>query len=191
MQRLVLTLCVGVLVVIVPVPSNAEPVVVTMCPAVNSQNPEQNFAIVPGFENCSIHAQTSCEGKKRKGSCELLPTSPVTGWKMHSDKSGSKVTAKCVPIAVSEKNDERMLKVVSNDNKSGVFLELPNLKSDARRIHSTWVWVRSGQVTIARQGGNTRPASSSTKVNGWEQPRICTNKAMPTDSIVIDNQVKG
>ncbi len=191
MQRLVLTICVGVLVVIVSAPSSAESVAMVMCSAMNPQNPDRNLAINSGFGNCNTNAQASCEQKKRKGSCEPLPASSVIGWKMHSDKSGSKAISKCIPIEASEKNDNQMLKVVSKGNKSGVFMELLNLKSDARRMLSTWVWVRSGQLAIALQGRNIRPASWSTKAGGWGQLRICTNEAVPTDSIVIYNQVKG
>lgn len=191
MQRLVITLSIGVLVAIVYASGNAESAAVTMCSAVSSQNPNQNSAINPNFESCSTNTQASCEGKKVKGNCEPLPAPTAIGWKINSDNSGSKATSKCVSVEVSGKNDRRMLKLVSNGNKRGVFLELPNLKSDAKRMLSTWVWVRSGQVAIAQQDGNKRPVSWSTKGSGWEQLRICSNGAVPTNSIVISNQVKG
>ncbi|SFM14929.1 hypothetical protein [Nitrosomonas communis] len=189
MQRLVLTFCVGVLVIIVSAPSSAEPVTIAICSTANAQNSGHNPAINPDFESCKTSAQTSCEGKKRKGSCESLSAFPVIGWKMHSDKSDSKDISKCVPIEVSEKNNNHMLKVVSKGNKSGVFLQLSNLKSDARRMLSTWLWIRSGQVVVV-QGRNTRPVSWGTKAVGEEWLQICTNEAALTDSIVIYNQMK-
>lgn len=190
MQRLILTLSIGVLIVIIHAPSSAGSAAATICPTMNSQNTNQNLAISPNFERCSTNTQARCEGNKIKGNCESLPASEVIDWNMLSDKGSRKATSKCVPIEVSKKNDKRMLKVVPNNNKSGVFLELPNLKSDTKRMLSTWVWVRSGQVAIAPQGGNTRPASWSTKRSGWKQLRICTHEAVPTNSIVINNQAK-
>ncbi|SFI92503.1 hypothetical protein [Nitrosomonas sp. Nm34] len=193
MQRLVLTFCVGVLVIIISAPSSAESVTcvtIAICSTVNAQNSGQNSAVDPGFENCNTSAQTSCESKKRKGSCEPLSAFPVIGWKMHADKSGSNDIAKCDPIKVSAKDDKQMLKVASIGNRSGIFLELSNLRSDARRMLSTWLWTRSGQVAIARQGRYIRPVSWDAKASAEERLRICTNEAASTDSIVINNQGK-
>lgn len=190
MQRLVLTFCVGTLVIIISAPSSAESVTIAICSTVNAQNSGQNPAIDPGFENCNTSAQASCESKKRKGNCEPLSAFPVIGWKMHADKSGSDDIAKCDPIKVSAKDDKQMLKVASIGNRSGIFLELSNLRSDARRMLSTWLWTRSGQVAIARQGRNIRPVSWDTKASAEERLRICTNEAASTDSIVINNQGK-
>jgi hypothetical protein len=53
---------------------------------------------------------------------------------------------------------------------------------------SAWVLVRSGQVGIQLQGGNTGPAAFSTKIGEWEQLRVCTDGTVPSDFIVIYNQ---
>jgi hypothetical protein len=83
-----------------------------------------------------------------------------------------------------------MLKVASIGNRSGIFLEQSNLRSDARRMLSTWLWTRSGQVAIALQGRNIRPVSWDTKASAGERLWICTNEAASADSIVINNQGK-
>jgi len=108
---------------------------------------------------------------------------------MHTDNSGSKITTRCVPSKVPEKGGKWMLQVNATGGESGLLQLLG--QSTARRMLSVWVRVRSGQVGIQLQGGNTGPAAWSTKIGEWEELRVCTDGTVPSDAIVIYNQAPG
>lgn len=190
MSRLVFVLFIGVLVLIFPAASSAESAAAIPCSPIICQNSVQNFSALDQ-ENCSLIAKAGCEEKKWNDPWEFSSPAIAIDWKRHFDNIDGKIASKCMPSEDPAKDDVRLLKIVSNGSKSGVFLELPNLKPNNKRMTSTRVWVRSGRVAIAMQGGTTRPSARSTKVGEWEQLQICTDATAQSDSLVIYNQVKG
>lgn len=118
------------------------------------------------------------------------PPSAAKGWFMHTDNFNAKVSSSLVATNVPGPGGLRMLSFQTGGAEGGVYQVLPSAPS--RVMFSVWVKVSKGLVTI---GANTTtgmtPTSSSTKLNEWEQLRVCTDGTFPTGYFFILNEAVG
>jgi hypothetical protein len=152
------------------------------------------------FPNTINHAQNwSFETVGPKGSpvscqkgCQVSSPSAAANWMMHSNNAGAPVFSELVTTDVPGPGGHRMLHFIANGGESGVYQLAPWPQSEKKRLmFSVWVYVKRGQVLIQANGGATGPAAYSTKLNEWEQLRVCTDGTVFTDLFLIYNQVAG
>jgi hypothetical protein len=115
------------------------------------------------------------------------PPSAAVGWFMHTSNNNALVTSSLVPTTVPGPGGARMLFFRAGGNEGGIYQTIAN--SPARVMFSVWVKVMLGQVVIGAHNmlGMT-PYSWSTKLNEWEQLRVCTNGTNPTGYFFIANE---
>jgi hypothetical protein len=112
--------------------------------------------------------------------------SAAAGWFMHTSNNQDRVTSILVPTNVPGNGQNLMLSFTAGGNEGGIYQLIPG--SPARVMFSAWVKVTRGQVVIgANAMVNQTPYSWSTKLNEWEQLRICTDGTFPTDYFYIYN----
>lgn len=109
-------------------------------------------------------------------------------WLMHSSNAGAKVCSSLVASnAPGHAPGSRMLRFQAGGNEGGVYQATGALPGHAY-MFSAWVKVMKGQVALQPNGGNTGPASWSSKIGEWEQLRACTNSTGNADMLVIYNE---
>jgi hypothetical protein len=121
------------------------------------------------------------------GSClSDLTASAAKGWTIHSSNSGAMLRTYMVPSTLPLGGGARMLHILAGGNEGGVWQMLPLGLSKV--MATAWVYVRKGHVVMQTNGGTTGPNAWSTKLNEWEQLRICTNGMVPIDMFLVYNE---
>lgn len=114
-----------------------------------------------------------------------MPPSAARDWFMHSSNDGDTVRSRLVATTVPAAGGSRMLYFRAGGNEGGVFQQL---HAPAKLMFSAWVYVRRGKVSLAATADSSGPAAFSTKLNQWEQLRVCTDGTVPTGFFSIYNQ---
>ena len=112
--------------------------------------------------------------------------SAATGWHMHTRDAGAPITTDRVATTAPGPAGQRMLAVRATSTEAGVY-QVRN--TPAKVMFSVWVRVAAGRVVIGANAmvGMT-PYSWSTKLNEWEQLRVCTDGTNPTGYFYVYNQ---
>src|SRR5262249_26974441 len=124
--------------------------------------------------------------------CVSFPgkVSAAASWHIHTDNAGHTVSTNLAPTTVpggtAPPPGQRMLHIRAGGGESGVIQVIQ--RPPQYIMVSAWVNVLRGTIQLRANGGNTGPASHSTKKNQWEQLRVCTDGTVPTGAITILNQ---
>lgn len=112
--------------------------------------------------------------------------SAARDWTIHSSNDDDPVWTTHLPSTLPIGGGARMIRIQAQGNESGVFQPLPGgLK---KVIATVWVYVRTGRIVLGVQAMTIGPYAWSTKVNQWEQLRVCTNGAVPVDTFFVYNE---
>jgi hypothetical protein len=149
--------------------------------------PPQRFA-----NNLNLAANPGFEIGPPLGVVVSFPPGPVPtpsaapGWFMHTDNINSRVSTRHIPTTVPGPGGARMLHMTAASFEGGVYQIIRN--SPRRVMFSVWVKVLAGQAVIGANAmlGQT-PNAFSTKIGEWEQLRVCTDGAWPTDMFYVYN----
>jgi hypothetical protein len=119
-----------------------------------------------------------------------LPTPPpsaAANWTMHTSNDADRVCSQLVPSTTPGPHGTYMLRFVAGGNEGGVFQSL-TVPPSGQYMFSVWVFVLSGQVAVQSSAGVGGPVAWTTKINQWEQLRVCNNSLFPADTMVVYNQ---
>jgi len=160
--------------------SHAAQAAATLCPPSSFVN-NTNLAKNASFETVGPKGSpTSWQNGN-----PLPAPSAAQDWLMHSNNAHVLVTSELVPTTVPGPGDRMMLHFVAGGNEGGIYQPLQ--APPAKLMFSVWVFVKRGHVAIQPNGGNQGPGAWSTKLNEWEQLRVCTDGSIlnGTDMLVI------
>ncbi|HYG81761.1 MAG TPA: hypothetical protein VD861_15295 [Pyrinomonadaceae bacterium] len=154
----------------------------TACPPVNLSS--VNLARNPSFELVGPNGSPT---SWQPGN-PVPPPSAARFWQMHTNgPAGAQVASALRPTNVPGPGGARMLHFRAGGSEGGIFQRLQ--PSPPKLMFSAWVYVRRGQVALqAHQFGAGQPVAWSTKLNQWEQLRVCTDGTAPTGFFSIYNQ---
>ncbi len=157
------------------------------CPDFTFLSP--NLAINPSFE---VPAPTvpdlarTCWGRAGDSFA-----SAADGWLMHTSNGGlTPICSRLVPSDAPGPRGNRMLYIEAGGVEGGIF-QNHALDPTRRYMFSIWVKVVAGQVVIASRAMVGGPVAWSSKINEWEQLRVCTNSLANTDALVAYNWAPG
>jgi hypothetical protein len=157
------------------------PAAATACPPFNFVS-NINLARNPSFETIGPNGLLT---NWQQG--DPIPSqSAARFWLMHTNDAGDTVRSRLVQTNVPGPGGSRMLHFRAGGNEGGIIQQLPS--APAKLMFSAWVYVRRGQVALQPNSGTTGPVAWSTKLNQWEQLRVCTDGTVPTGFFAIYNQ---
>lgn len=169
----------------------ADPGAALACPPIGFLD-TINLAQNPSFEMIGSNGNPSiCPAP-----CVSSVVSAAAAWTIHSSNQGDAISTRVepltalaprlVPYGTAPPEGTQMLHVIAGGNEGGVFQNLA--APPAKMMFQVWVYVRSGKVAIQPHGTNVGPTAWSSKLNQWEELRVCTDGTVPTNSLVIYNE---
>ena len=170
-----------ILLILVPAAVNAGAVTATVCPPQSFVN-KINFAKNPSFE---VSGPNGFPVSWRHD--QTVPAvSAAKDWFMHSNEAGAKVSSLLTSANVPGPGGFRMLHYIAGGAEGGVYQ--PLLNAPRKLMFSAWVLVVKGHLVLQAGRADSGPAAWSTKINQWEQLRVCTDGSVPLDMLAIYNQ---
>ncbi len=106
---------------------------------------------------------------------------------MHTNgPPGAPVGSRLISTTVPGPGGSRMLRFRAGGNEGGIVQLIP--LAPAKLMFSAWVFVRQGRVSLSATADAAGSVAFSTKLNQWEQLRVCTDGSVPTGTFSIFNQ---
>ena len=139
-----------------------------------------NLVLNPDFETvgpCGAVTQWAMGN----GNCGT--NSAALNWNIHSSNQQTFIATAWVQTSLPIGGQAKMLRIVAKGNESGVWQTLP---AGLTKVMATaWVNVRRGHVVMQATAGTTGPNSWNSKMNEWEELRVCTDGTVPVDTILV------
>jgi hypothetical protein len=146
--------------------------------AENASFEDPHPEVFPGQQACSHNGNPA------------RPASAADHWFMYGSRNGTTVCSRMIESTAPSPNGSRMLRIAASSDNAGVY-QKHILDPGKGYMLSAWVLVRRGKVGIRFSRAADGPTAWTTRLDEWEQLRICASGLSASESILIFNQDPG